>query len=543
MGLEAGGNRSAYDGRDMTDVQSHPQGQTKHAIGTVLLLVLIAILILLVAIRKAIVVDFTHDESRAFLQGVLPGIQHLIMYDKFINASNHVLSTLGMYLCSRAFGTSELSLRLPSLLALAVWIGVSMALACRISASRQRRVAYFLLLQANPLLFDLFSAARGYGPAYAFLLASLTLYMFSGSPGTRSVFRELSIVWLANFAVLSNMITLYYLFALVVVLNAEHVAEAIAVRRGPGIQVHLAALAVINTTALIPVIAVVPHILKIRMWKGFHDGGVVGFFQDTLQSIVASYGIPAGAWACFAIGTICFLFAAAVFLQLRAGSLWQRQTPFGRCLVVLTIVVAEIILAFLLLNNRLPIHRTALLLIPLFSPLAFFLAERLSCVLGRHGRVFSIALLLVSSLQVGGILWTGIKTPRFHFCQCDASTEQMMLWLESDVRSSSVTNVVTMGADWFLEPSINYYRETTDASWLGEVNRYGYLGNHDYFHQERSWLDPNTNEVPRDDHEYLYMAESNWMPDVHSKRYMIMQRFPESGNVMAKRIDLLLKAE
>ena len=115
-----------------------------------------------------------------------------------------------------------------------------------------------------------------------------------------------------------------------------------------------------------------------------------------------------------------------------------------------------------------------------------------------------------------------------------------MLSMASDVRCSSIHGAVSVGSDWFLEPSINYYRATMGLDWLAPADRLGYLGCHEYFYEQRGWLDPEGTRMPRDDHEYIYMHESKWVPGVYSNRYVILENYPSSGYVLAKRIDLVV---
>jgi len=485
-------------------------------------------------------VDFTHDEGLSFLHGVLPGIQHLVMSDRYVSAGNHVLQTLAMYVCAKMFGPSELSLRLFSLASLAIWLGTSIVLVLRLSPNGLRRMAYFLLLQANPFLFDLFSAARGYGPAYSLLFAGMVLYMFSAPPGERSLLTTLSIAWLASLAVLSNLMALYFFAAVVLALNAEHFFEGIARRREPALRNHLAAILAVNTAALFPVAVLAPLILKLRMRQSFYFGGENGFVQDTMTTVAATYDIPAGGWTWAAIAVACLAFVCAACLWLRSAARRQRQTPENRCFVILSFVIVQIVAAFWLIGNRYPIQRTALFLIPLFVPLVLFLLEKVSSALGRHARIFSLALLLASCIPVGRIVWLSVCTPWFHSFPSESTVRKMMLSMASDVRRSSIHGAVSVGSDWFLEPSINYYRATMGLDWLAPADRLGYLGCHKYFYEQRGWLDPEGTRVPRDDHEYIYIHKSKWVSDVYSNRYVVLEDYPSSGYMLAKRIDLVV---
>src|SRR5262249_27918122 len=97
------------------------------------------------------------------------------LYTTF-DANNHVLNTILIRLSVGAFGLSELTLRLPSVLAgFALTMGVFAVLGP--IPSRWTRWIAFVSIGLHPLILDFSVAARGYGISLAFLVWAMVLAM------------------------------------------------------------------------------------------------------------------------------------------------------------------------------------------------------------------------------------------------------------------------------------------------------------------------------------------------------------------------------
>src|SRR5205085_1395777 len=136
---------------------------------TRLLLIAAGVALFAATVYRAATYPFTHDEALTYA-----GFTSEPFWAG--DANNHLLNTWLMRACAVAFGTSELSLRLPNVLAFLLYLTCAMLLLERID-STLTRVAGFVLLAMNPFVLDFFALARGYGLAMAFLLASLYLLL------------------------------------------------------------------------------------------------------------------------------------------------------------------------------------------------------------------------------------------------------------------------------------------------------------------------------------------------------------------------------
>ncbi len=123
---------------------------------------------------------------RAMTQSVTPG--EAANYVGFVapawatalarfDVNNHVLNTLLVRISTARFHLTELSLRLPSLLAGVLYLWVVYRLGRRWFGERAGFLAVTGLLALNPMVIDALSEARGYGMALALWVLALDLIL------------------------------------------------------------------------------------------------------------------------------------------------------------------------------------------------------------------------------------------------------------------------------------------------------------------------------------------------------------------------------
>src|ERR1039457_5614163 len=93
------------------------------------------------------------------------------------DANNHVLNTLLVRISTARFHLTELSLRLPSLLAGVLYLWVVFRMARRLFGDGPAFLAVVGLLTLNPIVVDALSEARGYGMALASWMLALELIL------------------------------------------------------------------------------------------------------------------------------------------------------------------------------------------------------------------------------------------------------------------------------------------------------------------------------------------------------------------------------
>ncbi len=131
----------------------------------------IGVALLIYSIVRAVTVCLTTDEAFSYLVYAKRDLFFLPTYD-YMGANFHILNTWGMILGKKIFGSQEWSLRLPNLLAHAMYLYFTARFALK-SNTLWNTVAVFILLNVHPYLLDFFSVARGYGISFGMLAGSL----------------------------------------------------------------------------------------------------------------------------------------------------------------------------------------------------------------------------------------------------------------------------------------------------------------------------------------------------------------------------------
>ena len=128
-----------------------------------------AVLFLVFVVGRALFVSLTYDEAATYLRYISTGFLSVF---NFSVATNHPLNTLMARLCYSVGGGSELVLRLPNVVAFAIYLFFAWRMLSRL---RHRIIAAagFVLINLNSYLLEYFALCRGYGLSLGLLMASL----------------------------------------------------------------------------------------------------------------------------------------------------------------------------------------------------------------------------------------------------------------------------------------------------------------------------------------------------------------------------------
>jgi hypothetical protein len=128
------------------------------------------------AIARASVQSITIDEADTYLSFAGRDLRWVFWPD----TNNHVLNSLLIWMTTHLVGPSSISMRVPALLGAALYILTCFFL-CRVVTSQfTLRLPLFICLTYNPFVFDYLVAARGYSLAVAFLVAALAIPLWQG---------------------------------------------------------------------------------------------------------------------------------------------------------------------------------------------------------------------------------------------------------------------------------------------------------------------------------------------------------------------------
>jgi hypothetical protein len=354
-----------------------------------LLIVCAGVLLYLVA--RAISVSFSWDEAYTYLHHVRPGVLWPERFDE-MGANHHLLNVWGMWLADRLLGPAEWMLRLPNVLAGALYLGAAFSL---VRAVRPWPVSLcmFLLLAAHPYMLDMFSLARGYGLGMAFMMLSLVfLRKYAGSPNG---WTGVQAVLAAGVASLSNLLFLNFLLAMLASLSVLVAQGNVPLqRKAKVVLTYLAAAS--------PFLA----LNAVLGWR-LSSGGSLYFGSADLDTALWSVAIKVFYHLPHYVNPVpWFQYALAMalvvpFLTLFIGVIRRRYMdvqPLLAGVLVLVFWAGGLAFEHFVLGTPWPHARTGVAIMPLA---AFLLVTALmNPVLGRYVGKMAACVLVISVIQL-----------------------------------------------------------------------------------------------------------------------------------------------
>jgi hypothetical protein len=479
----------------------------------------LAVPIFLYGCARAAMLSITHDEALTYLLHVRATWGAVLGHSAPLPSNNHLLNTLAVKALLTWLPPTELVLRLPALIGLALYLWAAQRLV-RATVTGYRRSLGLLLLAGNPFTLDLLVISRGYALALGLSLASLAILTVSVSarPWGRSALAAVA----AGLAVAANVSFAYTFVALgcVAAVLALLRARVSGSRHQQAVSVLAASVApfVVAGAALCGIYtpAVVARIQRIvSSW-----GGERGFWVDTVPSLVdgALYGEP---WTGHAheilvagMTTIVAIVVVLGVLQaLRGPSRPPATDDTARQGLAAT---AALTLSWIglasaahnLAGQRFPVERAASFLLPAITLTFLYLAE-----IGppeRLRRLARAASWAWATLAVAAVL---------HFVACvnlsdtyvwrrDGATRDVMRLIVPSV-ARVAPETVRLGVSWYLEPAVNFYRVTWRMTGLAPVSR----------------------EKPRAGWDLYYLELADWA-DAASLRLRGCAAFPSAQTVL-----------
>lgn len=446
------------------------------------LIALSGLALLAYVILKAKQTSFTHDESFTYLHYVHQSFMDIISY-KTAYTNNHILNTVLMKYAEELWGSSELVLRLPNILACLIYLFYGFRLLRHMSPAIV--LPAFLCLFCHTQLCDFFSLARGYGLSFAFMLMSLyhLIRYFETTENKQLIFFHAGslLAILGNFSIINVYLSALVAYNLLCWYRSGLHASAPPFRFFRENRIHLWALLVVGAVLYEP-------IRRISKQGMLNFGGKEGFLENTFGSLIsgAFYEIPIGQPLYIALKL--FMLLVVVFSGLLIGwQLFRKNRGFfgehiGLCVVWL-ILMGIILLSYLqhyLIRNDFYGGRFALFIYPLFMLNLLFLlnyAYKARFRLFPSLLTYGLAIALVISFSLNMNL-------RFYKDWIyDAGTKSVMTILEEDhARQQPAHKTVSLGINWLFEPSTNFYRYTHNLSWLKQTHRKGAKASDDYYY-------------------------------------------------------------
>lgn len=443
-------------------------------------------------VLKAQHTSFTHDESFTYLDYVHQSFMDIISY-KTPYTNNHILNTVLMKYAEELWGSSELVLRLPNILACVIYLLYGSRILHRMSPAIM--LPAFVCLFCHMQLCDFFSLARGYGLSFAFMLMSIyhLLRYFDKPESKQLIFFHagalLSI--LGNFSLINVYLSALVAYNLICWYKTKLHSSTPPFRFLRENRIHLWALLVFVAVLYEP-------IRRISKQGMLNFGGKEGFLENTFGSLIsgAFYETPSG----LLLYTVLKVFMLLVVVMIGVLLAWQifskNRRFFGQHVALCTvwlILIGIVVLSYLqhvIIRNDFYGGRFALFIYPLFMLNLLFLADYLHRMRLRPVAsvfVYGLAAMLVLNFSLN------MNLRFYRDWKYDAGTKEAMTALAEDhAKTLPAKENVSLGINWIFEPSTNFYRYTRNLSWLKKTHRKGAKASDNYYYLFQSdtnaWL-------------------------------------------------------
>jgi hypothetical protein len=444
--------------------------------GDIIVIATVSVLLLFYTAYRAATLSFTYDESLSFNMYSASDFMDIVSYSP-PSSNNHMLNSLLIHYISLIFGNDDFLFRVPSVLSHLAYLVFTYRIS-KMSGNRLVTLFGFLLFNMNPFMLDFFSLARGYAMSLAFTSAGLYFmmrYIRSGKNWYLAIL--LSCLFMG---VLSNF-TLIILFAgVVLTLNVYWIAVIGKMNIADLLKKNIP---VICYTVPLAVILFEP-LRKLLKYKEFYDGGNIGFWSDTVGSLINASQYNSGnhiTGIIFRVMIIlCFLLLIAGSIRLLKLKPFQFNDPLYLGLVLLLATISIPVIQHYFTGSLYPINRMALFLVPVFIvPLIFLSADFFPGTLLKNLPVI-ITGLLSAFLTFNTI--RNINLTHTLLWKYDSGTEKMLEDLSCKILSSGKSEI-TLGINPLFEPTVNYYRFVKKYDWLEKVSDDGYAKRtYDYYY-------------------------------------------------------------
>jgi len=449
-----------------------------------LLIILLSILLLLFVCIKSSITSFTHDESYSYNHYVHQGWMDIVSYaEPFTN--NHILNTLMMKSVELVFGSSELVLRLHSIIALLGYLFFCFWILKDLPA--KIKSTCFILLVANPYLVDFFGLARGYGLSICFMTGSI--YFIMKWLQTRA-FKYLtafnilaSLACYSNFALINFYLSAFGIVNLILLLNVKYET----VTTGKKWSYWLKSNAVNTFFMFLTALIIWEPIRKISKQHMLDFGGKSGIVPNTIASVVTSsfynLHVPANlvlllSW--LVAFTVVLTLIGWVYYLVRFGeTAWTKIRSLIFVNLTLMGIIVLVVTQHYILGNDYFIGRFALFLFPLFILNLIFCFKILF-----ETKLWYIAIGLPTILAIlfACNFFYNANFSSYLDWEYDKDTKQMMVTLEKQHENIEGNKKIKLGITWLYEPTVNFYRQTLKLSWLEPADREELIPQDDYFY-------------------------------------------------------------
>jgi hypothetical protein len=490
--------------------------------------ILLSLALLGYSIARASLVSYNNDEALTFLYHARSSVVDIINYNsRIMPSNNHMLNSLLMKASSALLGESELALRLPNVLAHAVYLTTCFFLV-RAYAPAILRPFALILLGLNPYFLEFFSLSRGYGLAVAAMICSL-FFALRAADSRRGLARDL---WLAaGFAgvtVLASIPFVNFFVAMFAVLGT-----IVLWRSRPSISAPVNWLAWVGRAvqAAVPLMVtgiavlaiMLPPILKLRQLNHFYIGGKISFWADTVGSLIdgslynAPYEDAAMPIVQVFVAVMLLLSVGLLIVRLVRRQFDAHLTMSAIVLALALLMAASSILQHQLLGVNYLKGRIGIMFVPIFSLLVLNFCLSLGALLiGTRFRQLGPFTIVALAVLLGTHAANTLNTSYSAVLRGNASTRQMIDDLTTHYESNYGQDPgakVTVGVSAIFKPVVEYYAIARQLEWL-KLEEFNTL---------------------REDYDYYYYDTDDGRV-LNKKNLIRLDVYPQTGGVLATKV-------
>lgn len=440
------------------------------------------------SVYRARVVPITHDEGLTYQWFLDSGEIGMLVF----HSNNHVLFTFIAKPFVKLLGITELTLRIPALIATGGYLIFAYLLCRRLFGDSVLLILAVAMLCLNPTLMDFMMLARGYLLGAAFLMAAMyVLLVLAGKEqfdpqdtqwrrgcGTASVLLALAVT--ANLTDIVPAAALWLCFAALALPDTRRFLED---SYRPTLRSFL--LWFLAPGVLVGSFILWPFLIQVRpgmFYAGYRH------LPDSLQDLFNSFFLykwtgdfysslgslaPApGSWQSWASNIGAFVLLPLLVLFVLVGSilllrarLGPRRRDFEQSLLfggaAVGCVVFWLVLHFAI-GTLYPLDRTFLFAIPLFTVGAILVGKDVASLYSSR------ILPLVGFLLIAFVIADYGAALHVRYCRYvayDSISRQMFKSIVADAKSRGLATA-RVGGTWWYEPEVNFYRRRYKDNWI-----------------------------------------------------------------------------
>ncbi|MBF0384807.1 MAG: YfhO family protein [Candidatus Omnitrophica bacterium] len=491
-------------------------------------IIVIMSLSLIYSVLRIFILSVTHDEALTYAIQSSHSFWQLFSYNISCYGcltNHHLLNTIIVKILNSFLGSSTIALRGAALIGHFLYvIGIYKALS--LFLKRLPLLIGFCFATLHPFVLDYFCSSRGYGLGLGFLAMGLFYFLKAINkdiPGERHINITVSTLMFC-FATLANLTFLNVLIPALLIMLATEITSIAFVKGKENLFCRAKGFAKLLFIYLLPLIALLAgtyHNAVVKMAKGneFDWGGSKGFWQDTVVSLLRVtlfnkdyFGINFIPWLLI---LIFLLLAGAVALLICIYYKKRFVNPENKYLFsVISLIVLywiSIILEHHLFNTVYATERRAIYFIPTFSIFILLFWLNLGNFCNKFKPIINCLFMALASLIIIHYVHC-FNFSYLYSCRYDASTKEAINEIVKLNNGKILPqNSIRLGINWEFEPSVNFYINSNNLTWISPVDRSGPDGSFDYY----------------------YLFADTFKALEHKYQLITIKEFPNTGNYLA----------